>query len=93
MMKCRVRVAVHAIIACVFCSVVTGVMADEPEGYALECYQGGETVFTSSIADIGEFDAESYGVTLQYTIELPAKNAVIYQYGQTDILCVVVTEE
>ncbi|MEQ8750290.1 MAG: hypothetical protein RIC52_10980 [Amphiplicatus sp.] len=56
----------------------------------LECYEDGEIIFASDIANIAEFDAPSFGVTLSQTISLPEKNADVYQFIPRDITCFVV---
>ncbi len=69
-----------------------GAFAQAPENILTECYAGDETIFASEIADIAEFDAAAYNVTLQQSQSYPEHNATIYHFGPTDIMCVVVDE-
>lgn len=48
-------------------------IAASPEVQVVECYENGETIFTSDVADIPEFDAEAYNVTLLSTFSIPEK--------------------
>jgi len=57
-----------------------------------ECYEAGEIIYVSPIADVELFNAEAYDVTLHQTIPLPAHNAVFYQFSPRDIYCLVVNE-
>ena len=63
--------------------------AEDSAFHALECYEDGAIVFTSDVANIAEFDAQSFGVTLSQTISLPEKNAEVYQFIPRDITCFV----
>ena len=85
------RMGKLALGAAIIFGLSTSVSAEE-EGYPLECYQGETTIFTSTIADIAEFDPSAHNVTLQDTMSVPEKNSTIYFYGPADILCVVVSE-
>lgn len=93
MMECVSRHLVSGVFAsAMLVSVAYAAVLEEPEGYPLECYENGETIFTSEIADIAEFDAASYNVTLQQTVPVTEKNAVIYYFGPAKIVCVVVSD-
>lgn len=72
--------------------LATGVRANEPSAFIMECFEGSQSIFTSEVADIEAFDAASRGVTLLQALPIPEKNLTLYQFGPADVFCLVANE-